>query len=100
MFPSNSMGSARPKKRSGLSARQIGGETVVLDRDGGRVHQMNATAGYVWERCDGERTEAEIAFELTEQYDVEAGQAADDVAVLVGQFRELGLLDFEQCDPI
>lgn len=82
-----------PKKRDDVSARVIAGETVVLDRDGGKVHQLNATASYVWERCDGRANPIEIAQELSEEYDVEPGQAARDVATLVGQFRELGLLE-------
>jgi PqqD family protein of HPr-rel-A system len=94
------MGRVRPKKRSDLSSRLIGGETVVLDRDGGQVHQMNATASYVWDRCDGATTETEIAQQLSEEYDVEASQAANDVAALVGQFQALGLLDQEQGNPI
>ncbi|MET0554792.1 MAG: HPr-rel-A system PqqD family peptide chaperone [Vicinamibacteria bacterium] len=82
-----------PKKRDDVSARVIAGETVVLDRDGGRVHQLNATASYVWERCDGSASPTEIARDLSEQYDVEPDQAASDVTSLVGQFRELGLLE-------
>ena len=87
------MGVLNPKKRDDVSARVIAGETVVLDRDGGRVHQLNATASYVWERCDGSASPTEIARDLSEQYGVEPDQAASDVAILVGQFRELGLLE-------
>jgi len=87
------VGILNPKKRDDVSARVIAGETVVLDRDGGRVHQLNATASYVWERCDGRASSTEIARDLSEEYDVEPDQAANDVATLVGQFRELGLLE-------
>lgn len=83
----------RPRVREDLSARVIGGEIVVLDRDGGRVHQLNATASYIWGRCDGRQTEAEIADDLAVAYGVEPAQAVSDVTALVIQFRELGLLD-------
>ena len=66
---------------------------MVLDRDGGRVHQLNATATYIWGRCDGRSTEEQIAQDLSVEYDVEPAQAASDVAALVGQLRELGLLE-------
>jgi PqqD family protein of HPr-rel-A system len=79
--------------REDVSARIIGGELVVLDREGGRVHQLNATASYIWGRCDGRLTEAEIADDLAEAYGVERSQAASDVGALVSQFRELGLLE-------
>lgn len=84
-----------PKARTDLSVREIGGETVVLDRLGLQVHQFNATATHVWELCDGGRTEADIAGAVAEAYDVEPEQAARDVTMLVAQFRELGLLAHE-----
>ena len=65
---------------------------MVLDRDGGRVHQLNSTASYVWERCDGRSTQSEIADEMAAEYGVEPDQAVADVAALMAQFRELGLL--------
>ena len=83
----------RPRTREDLSARVIGGEVVVLDRHGGKVHQLNSTASYVWDRCDGRLTEAEIADDLSEAFEVEPNQAVSDVGALIGQFRELGLLE-------
>jgi hypothetical protein len=81
-----------PRVRADLSVREIDGETVVLDRRGLKVHQFNATASRVWELCDGERTEAEIADAVAEAFEVDPERAVRDVAVVVGQFRELGLL--------
>lgn len=82
----------RPRVRSGLTARVVNGETVVLDRGGLKVHQFNTTASDIWTLCTGAFTEAEIAKRVADAYDVEPAQAARDVTVLVGQFRELGLL--------
>lgn len=82
-----------PRKRSNLSSRVIGGELVVLDRDGEKVHQLNATASFVWGRCDGQLSELEIARQLADEYDVLPGQAASDVATLMERFRELGLVE-------
>ena len=65
----------------------------MLDRDGGKVHQLNATASYIWGRCDGRLTEAEIADDLAKTFGVAPAQAMSDVGALIGQFRELGLLE-------
>ena len=81
-----------PKARTNLSVRQVDGETVVLDRGSLKVHQLNATASHVWELCTGERTEAEIADDLAEAFDIDPVQAGKDVTTLIVQFRELGLL--------
>lgn len=81
-----------PRARPDLSIRVVGGEAVVLDRSSLRVHQFNATASHVWGLCTGQLTEAEIADDLAETYEVEPGQAAQDVTIVIAQFRELGLL--------
>ena len=70
----------------------IGGELVVLDRDGEKVHQLNATASFVWGHCDGLSTEVEIARQLSEEYGIDPDQAVADVAVVMERFRELGLV--------
>jgi hypothetical protein len=85
-------GGIHPRARADLSTRVVGGETVVLDRNGLRVHQFNETASHVWGLCTGELTEAEIADTLAEAYEVEPAKAAQDVTALLAQFRELGLL--------
>ena len=36
------------KPRANLAVRDVEGETVVFDRDGGRIHQLNPTATFVW----------------------------------------------------
>lgn len=82
-----------PRRRPNLSQRMIGGEWVVLDRNGEKVHQLNATASFVWGRCDGQASESDIARQLADEYDVQPGQAASDVAALVERFRELGLVE-------
>jgi hypothetical protein len=73
--------------------RIVEGETVILDRPGGLIHQLNRTASYIWDRCDGQSTLVEIGQQLVEAFDVDAKTAADDVAAIVGQLRRLNLLE-------
>jgi hypothetical protein len=90
------MAARHPKRRSGVHMRIVEGETVILDRPGGLIHQLNRTAGYIWDRCDGQSTLVEIGQQLVEAFDVDAKTAADDVAAIVGQLRRLNLL--ESCE--
>jgi hypothetical protein len=78
------------RPRSGLSVRQVDGETVILDRDREQLHQLSETASFVWSRLDGMLTESEIARELTRAFDVSASDALRDVEHLI---EELGALD-------
>lgn len=82
-----------PKRRSDISARPVGCETVVLDRRSGLIHQLNQTASYIWERCDGRSTVAEIIRQLTEGFDVDAKTAVADVTSIIGQLEKLNLLE-------
>lgn len=86
------MESCMPALRDDLVLRQVGDETLVLDRAGERIHQLNATASYVWGRCDGNTEQQAVAAELADQYQISIEQAARDVAQMLAQLEQLGLL--------
>lgn len=89
-----------PLRRSDVRMRIIEGETVVLDRHGGLIHQFNQTASYIWERCDGKSTIAAIAQQLAEAFDVHPETAANDVTVIVQRLQELNLLESSAARPV
>jgi hypothetical protein len=81
-----------PKQRLDLNVRLIEGEAVVLDRDGGLVHQLNQTATFIWNHCHGQMTLEDIVEELTRVYDVDAQRATRDTIEAIRKFEELDLL--------
>ncbi len=46
-------GEPLPQRRSDIIYRTIEGETVILNRNEGRLHQLNPTASFIWNCCDG-----------------------------------------------
>ncbi len=82
-----------PKRRSEVSVRAVGNELVVLDRTANRIHQLNSTARFIWNRCDGQRAVRDIADELAASFEVEPDTASESVTTLVRQFSKLGLLN-------
>ncbi len=50
-----------------------GGETIVYDLKTHKAHCLNATAAFVWQRCDGRQTVRDIAdqFAAEQQHDVD-----------------------------
>jgi PqqD family protein of HPr-rel-A system len=82
-----------PKQRSDVRVRVVDGATIVFDRRRGLIHQLNPTARYIWERCDGHVTVADIAQQLAEAFEVDPRTAADDVAALVAQLYTLEILE-------
>jgi hypothetical protein len=91
-----------PRQRQGLIAREIGGESLLLDRHGGFVHQLNVTAAYIWDRCDGGSSVEAVAAELSERFGIDAATARHDVMKTIDALAGLGLLDAtprgNQCD--
>ena len=81
-----------PKQRSDVRMRLVEGERVVFDRRCGLIHQLNPTASYIWERCDGTATIADIAQHLAEAFGVDPQTAAADVVALIAQLHTLELL--------
>jgi hypothetical protein len=82
-----------PNRRSGLDARSLTGETVVLDRRLRRIHQLNQTASFIWERCDGRHAVGEIAAQMARDFDVDLETARRDAAAAVARLAEAGLLE-------
>lgn len=82
-----------PKRRAGVRARVIDAEVVMLDGQRQLVHQLNETASYIWDRCDGEHTLTAIAGELAQAFDVCIETAERDVAATVRQLEAVGLVE-------
>jgi hypothetical protein len=84
-----------PRVRPDLMVRTVDGEAVLLDRSGGRVHQLNGTASFVWSRLDGRTSPHDVAAAVAEVFDVAPETAIRDVNALLDQFRTLNLLALE-----
>lgn len=52
-------------RQADLHVEQVGDDLVVYDHRTQAAHALNAAAACVWEQCDGARSAAEIAAELS-----------------------------------
>jgi len=79
----------RPKARTDqLLVQRTGQETLIYDERTHRAHCLDARAARVWELCDGERTEKDIAAAY--------GDGATGVAVVrwtLGELEKAALLE-------
>jgi len=82
-----------PKRRADVRVRVVDGDLVVFDRRQELIHQFNPTARYIWERCDGTATVADIAQHLAEVFGVAPQTAAADVVVFLAHLHTLELLE-------
>ncbi len=75
-----------------LAWRAIDGEVVIISPEQSVVHELNATASFIWLHANGERTPEEIAELLTAEYDVTPEEAVADTRTLVAQLEAKRLL--------
>lgn len=81
-----------PNHRTDVSVRIVDGELIVLDRQKELIHQLNQTASYIWERCDGHSTVADIAHQLADEFSVSLETAEADTQRFIEQLHTLDLL--------
>jgi hypothetical protein len=79
-------------RRTDVNVRVLGDETIVLDRRGHRIHQLNPTASFVWQRCDGRHAVEDIAALLVDDFDIDLVTAQKDATGTVRDLAEAGLL--------
>jgi len=87
------VGEPHPKRRSDLSYRTIEGETLILNRKEGHLHQLNPTASFIWDCCDGKSDIAEIIDRLAGAYEVNSSTARKDVEEVLSNLRSSNLLE-------
>jgi hypothetical protein len=81
-----------PTRRTDLTAREVEGQVLILDRQREQVHQLNETASFIWECCDGSSTIGDIARRVAERFGTESAAIEPEIGEAISKLRELGLL--------
>ena len=76
--------SLRP--RDSVLKQEAAGTLVLLTLDEGRYYALDDAGGCAWELCDGQRTVAEIAALLADEYEAPQAEIERDLLEL---FRDL-----------
>ena len=85
------MGS-KPAQNPLLAWREIEGEVVIISPQDSLLHELNATASFVWKHLNGERDAEAIAQLVAAEFDVTPEQALADTQELLAQLAERRLL--------
>ncbi len=75
-----------------LEFRIAGSDVIVHDTAHERVHVINRTAAYILQSCDGRRSAAAIAGELSARTGAPSTRTLSDVERLLVRFAELKLI--------
>lgn len=79
-----------PQRRFDVRTQVVSGSTLLLR--GTTAFRIDGVGNDIWRLCDGTRSVADIARELTEEYDVEYEQALADCRGFVAELRERDLI--------
>lgn len=81
-----------PRARSeGLVITDQSDETLVYDEVRHKAHCLNRTAAFVWQHCDGQTDEAELAMLVRREFGVTEGEE-DLVALALDELNRAKLL--------
>lgn len=79
-------------RTSDISARTIGGETIVLDLPSSQYFAITGIGSRVFQLLAEEQTLDELVTAITAEYDVDEPTARRDVSTFVDRLRQAQLL--------
>ena len=80
------------RRREGVLVREVVGDMLLLDKESGEIHQLNATASFIWRNCEEAPSVDSLAAMLASEFEVAHDVAARDVEDALGRLRALNLL--------
>jgi len=87
-----------PIRRTELRLRDEDTRSVLIDVERGTTHVLNPTARAIWELCDGTTTLDELVDAICQVFSVSHGVALRDVAAVLAQLEEAGLVAWASDD--
>ena len=82
-------------KVDSVVVRQTEDGALILDQDNEKIHQLNSTATYIWNHCDGTHTVNSIATLFSRSFDVSLDIAETDVQTILKNLEALHLIGFK-----
>ena len=80
-------------RSEGLSARELGGEIILLDLRSSRYLSVSGVGADIVNLLTEDRTEEELVAAVLERYDVDETVGRHDTLAFLGQLRDAGLLE-------
>lgn len=82
----------RPRRGDQIIWRRGDDGVVVLNPNDGQYFSLDDIGGRIWEQCEGERSVAEIAAALAQEYDAPPSVIQGDALELLDELAAEGLV--------
>jgi hypothetical protein len=80
------------RRDASLVVLELDEEALVLDEEARVIHQLNATASFIWRQCAEPRSAEAITGALMAAYQVEPEVASRDVRQMLERLEALNLI--------
>lgn len=99
---------ARWRRAPTVITRRVAGETVLVpvaartsdpEFKSARLYVLNETGEYLWSLLDSARSSAELAQNLTLEFETAASRAQSDVEAFLAALRDIGAVREESDSP-
>jgi len=84
-------------RKAGLIVKGLNDEVLVYDLERDKAHSLNQSAAFVWKKCNGRRTVAEVAQALGKEFKVPADEQT--VWLALEQLSKFYLLEEKVARP-
>jgi len=82
-----------PQPRTDIVLQDVDGESLILDNNENLIHQLNDTATFIWQYCNGKNTVSDIVSLLVGHYNISEEDAVCDVTETIENFKGLNLFN-------
>lgn len=83
------------KPNEDVLVQEVDNEILILDRKDNKIHQLNATASFIWKKCDESHSIEFIIKELINDFEISPEEARKDVLDTIRLLQENNLLELK-----
>lgn len=84
-------------RKTALVVKELNDEVLVYDLDRDKAHSLNSSAAFIWKKCNGRRTVAEVAQAVSKEFKVPADEQT--VWLALDQLSKFNLLEAKITRP-
>ena len=77
---------------AGIPWQKIDEQILILNPEKSEAHEINESAGFIWQELDGHKTYEQVFQNFIDSYEVDSNTAKEDFSETVRKFLDLGLI--------
>jgi hypothetical protein len=84
------------RRDGGYIWREVGGEIIILTRDGEWIHTLNEVGSEIWKLADGKMTVNELISKICEEFEINRETAEQDTIKFIQKLLKKDLITLHE----